>query len=519
MSSKCRVLLVGFEEWENLGLRYMAAYLQENGIEAHVQPYAKGGGSEILEAIRAGEPSLVGFSLIFQRMLPDFAELIAFLRENGVGAHFTMGGHFPTVDCDSVFEAIPGLDSIVRCEGEDTLLELARKLDDPAVWRAIKSLAYRGEAGIEVNPSRALRSDLDSLPFPTRPASLPNVRGVRMCSLCASRGCSFDCCFCSIREFYSTAPGPNRRYRSPSNVADEMEVLHKDRDVRIFVFEDDDFAMRSPANKEWIRDFVDALKTRRLADDILWRISCRVDEIDSATLSLMSEAGLTCVYLGIESGSDQGLRYFNKHYSVDDVHRSIAEIRKAGMPFEFGFMIMHPECTFDTIMSDIGFLKRISSQGDAVVHFTKMLPYAGTAAEAQLIEQKRLTGDVTAPDYPYRDPRLDLLQMFFTQAFHYRNFDTNGLVERLRYAKLDALVAARFRAEDLDSQGYLNELYGLIEKANFACLERMSMATRFMKDRSEEQILSQWWLPEKLAREEVAEERRITTELERIVPA
>ncbi len=64
-------------------------------------------------------------------MLPDFSDLICYLRNKGVKAHFNMGGHFPTVEYEETLKLIPGLDTLVRHEGEFTLLELFQQLDPP----------------------------------------------------------------------------------------------------------------------------------------------------------------------------------------------------------------------------------------------------------------------------------------------------------------------------------------------------------------------------------------------------
>jgi hypothetical protein len=146
-----------------------------------------------------------------------------------------------------------------------------------------------------------------------------------------------------------------------------------------------------------------------------------------------------------------------------------------------------------------------------------MLPYAGTAIAAQLEAEGRLTGGMEAPDYPYHDPRLHLLQLFFTSAFHHRNFGTDGIVERLRYAKLDALTLGRFFAGQCDHEPYLQCLLDLIHQANASCLETMSLAVRFMEHRSEEEILRRWWLMEKLARDEIASERQVLAALDRLM--
>ncbi|MBN1136216.1 MAG: B12-binding domain-containing radical SAM protein [Anaerolineae bacterium] len=511
----CDLLLLGYEEWENLGLRYIAAFLLENGVRARVHPLGAPP-EQILDLIRRENPAIVGFSLIFQRMLPDFAGLIAYLRANGVRAHFTIGGHFPSIEPQLTLQTIPGLDSVVCGEGELTLLELFRRLPQPGAWDQIKGLAFRDapDGSIHLTPPRPKIPDLDSLPYPVRAERMPTHRGLGLCSILASRGCYYDCSFCSIQTFYGQSPGPRRRARSPANVAAEMEQLFHQRGMRLFVFEDDDLFMRGRVPRQWIDGLVRELKQRDLADHILWRVSCRVDDVDPEPIAAMMEAGLMSVYIGIESGNNHGLETFNKHYTVDDIHRALAQLRAIGVPYEYGFMVLSPDTTFATLREDIAFLKEISAGGEAVLQFTKMLPYSGTPINRRLQREGRLAGDLAAPDYDYLDPRLGLLQLFFSEAFHDRNFDPKGLAERLRFAKLDVAVVRKYFSAQYDAQAYAAAVRDLIRRSNEEALEKMSMAVHFMASRTQAEIVGDWLALELLVQEEKRVEAQLSAALE-----
>ena len=74
------------------------------------------------------KPDVVGFSLIFQYMAPEFGCVIRALRAAGCRAHITIGGHYPSFDYGEVLQRITGADSVVRFEGEATLVELMERL-------------------------------------------------------------------------------------------------------------------------------------------------------------------------------------------------------------------------------------------------------------------------------------------------------------------------------------------------------------------------------------------------------
>ena len=511
---RCDVLLLGYESQENLGLRSIAAYLGQNGVRASIQPLQAASPEEIRARIASDRPRLVGFSLIFQRMLPQFEALIARLRDQGVSAHFTMGGHFPTFEYRFLLEQIPGLDTVVRHEGELTVLELFRRLDEPDSWHTIRGLAYRRNGAVQATSLRPLIADLDELPYPVRNAVPATHRGIGVSSLIGSRGCYYDCTFCSIQEFYREPPGPKRRSRSPANVAGEMEQLHRDQGVRIFIFQDDDLFMKGRTHRAWIDGFIAEIDARGLTGRILWRVSCRVDDLDAAILAPMKAAGLASVYIGIESGSAQGLRTFNKHYTVDDVHRAVGLLEGVDLPFEFGFMILDPDSTFGSVRENVEFLGAITSGGRSLVNFCKMAPYAGTPIARRLADEGRLTGTPESPDYTYDDPRLDFLQLFLSRTFNFRNFSDEGMVERLRFAKFDVTVVSKFFARELDGRAYDAAVRSLIERCNDSALETLGLASGLMARLPLEGILDNWGLLERYRQDELLAQLRLTEELD-----
>jgi anaerobic magnesium-protoporphyrin IX monomethyl ester cyclase len=487
----CDVLLVGYEDEENLGLRYIAAYLSGHGASVGIEPY-KGINSygDILERIVRDKPSLVGFSIIFQRMLPEFGELTDYLRDNGVSAHFTCGGHFPTVEPEKTLKAIPAMDSVVRHEGEETLLELFKELERPERWPGVNGLVYREGGGTRVNAPRPLIDDLDVLPYPTRGAPYLRMRGLNVASITASRGCYYDCSFCSVQTFYREPPGPMRRSRTPENVVDEMEKLFRENDIRVFIFKDDDISTKGRRQGEWIECFAAGLEKRRLADEILFRMSCRVDEFDERKLARLA-----------------------------DVRRSLDVLRRLEIPFEFGFMIFEPGTTPATMAEDIAFLKDACSDGWTVVDFTKMFPYAGTPIARKLEDEGRLRGTLASPDYEYEDRRVSLLQAFFSQAFHFRNFEGAGLVNRLRTAKFDAAIVEKFFGGEYDADAYTESVRELIKRDNAEVLETMSLAVRFAAERDETEMADKWDVLRYFEEGFIAAERHITAELDRLMAA
>ena len=502
------VLLAGYESQENLGLRSIAAFLESGGIRTVILPMQSATKEEILRRVLDAKPPLVGFSLIFQRMLPDYAATIEHLRAGGVDAHFTMGGHFATFEPQATFETIPGLDSIVRHEGELTMLELATKLHDRGSWPDIAGLAYRDGGTIRINPPRPLVRDLDSLPFPLRDRSV-EYRGIDLRSIAASRGCTYRCAFCSITEFYRGAPGSLRRTRSPRNVVSEMQQLHDRFGTRYFIFQDDDMSMRGPRHRAWIDELLAELHRTSLDRKVLWRISCRVDDLDRDTLRRMAAHGLSNIYLGIESGCDAELQTINKGYAAADAYRAVDMLQEIGMPFAFGFMFFTPDTTIERAAENLRFLRHVADAG-AVVNFTKMVPYAGTAVRRRLEKEDRLCGTIASPDYDYADQRVRFLQLFANRTFSTRNFDVHGLFAVLNLARFDALVARTLLGiHDPTRDAAVAALVG---RANDSALDAMSFAHAFLSEEEPDAALRHWDLLASLSESTRHEDERLAAE-------
>jgi radical SAM superfamily enzyme YgiQ (UPF0313 family) len=168
--------------------------------------------------------------------------------------------------------------------------------------------------------------------------------------------------------------------------------------VRFHVFQDDDFAARTPAQRRWLSAFLLALKADGLVGEIDWKITCRVDDLEDNRLQEWIKHGLMCVYLGVEAGNLPSLRTLNKHVTVEQNLAAIQMLKQHNVLFSIGFMLFDPSSTVETLRENINFLQRVSLGGSYPVNFCKMLPYAGTPIEDRLVKEGRLKGSIIAPD-------------------------------------------------------------------------------------------------------------------------
>jgi anaerobic magnesium-protoporphyrin IX monomethyl ester cyclase len=400
------VLLVGFQHQGNLGLGYLTAVLRRYGYTVHVLDIEQNP-EEIVRAASETRPLLIGFSLIFQFYINQYGGLVRALRDAGVDCHFTMGGHFPSLSYRQTLELVPELDSVVRFEGELTLLELADALGAGRDWRGIQGIAYLSDGEVVATPPRALVEDLDRLPYPVRDYEPEAVLGHSIMPILASRGCARTCSFCSIHTFYRAAPGKVVRTRKPAEVVREMRMLHEERGIRVFLFQDDDFPLFGAVWRRWAGEFVEELHRAGLPRKVIWKINCRADAVDRDLFVAMRDAGLYLVYMGLESGSEEGLETLHKQITVEQNVRAVNLLKGIGLMFEYGFMLLDPSSTFESVRENLNFLRTIVGDGCLPVTFCRMLPYDGTPIKDELVRTGRLRGDVCNPDYDFLDPRLE----------------------------------------------------------------------------------------------------------------
>ncbi|SEC31297.1 Radical SAM superfamily enzyme YgiQ, UPF0313 family [Rhizobiales bacterium GAS188] len=479
------VVLIGFRRAGNLGLGYLASTLRARGYRVEILEF-EDSFETILAAIRRHDPILVGFSLIFQFYIDRYAELARALRAHGVIAHFTIGGHFPTLSHRHTLELIPELDSVVRFEGELTLLELVDALGLGKDWRAIHGIAYRRDAEIVATELRPLLSNLDELPYPDRSVALPMVLGRRVAQMLASRGCIRTCSFCSIHMFYRSAPGKVVRTRKPAEVAREMRLLHEERGATIFSFQDDDFPVFGRVWQRWTRELLAELYRNDLPGRSIWKINARADAVDSTLFAEMRDAGMYTVYMGLESGSDAGLVTLNKSITVEQNLKAVEILKDLGLIFDFGFMLLDPSSTFESILENVAFLRRIVGDGYMAAEFCRMIPYDGTPIKDQLAREGRLRGDVRNPDYDFLDPRLTDFYVVVNELLNMTGWihGLRALSPQLKHAWNEVAIIERLYPTVSDLPSYREKLQNLTRASNAVLLDVVErLAHDFMANR------------------------------------
>ena len=416
------VVFIAISDYDNLGVGYMAALLSEAGYKTRIIDF-RVRKSELLKILKKLDPLLIGFSIIFLNHIKRFIDLIEYLRISGINCHFTAGGHYASLKYEELFQLVPQLDSIIRFEGEYPMLELAKYVSNGSDWRKIDSLTYKENGKIISNPIWPPEEDLDKFPFPSRSPLKEYAFQKRFTAILAGRGCVYNCSFCNTREFYRQASGPLKRIREPEMVVSEMNYLFRKKGCSVFLFHDDDFPVKSTRQSEWIVRFCDELERTSLNKKIIWKINCRPDEVEEESFSLMKKSGLFLVFLGLEDGTNTGLKRLNKHLTVENNVKAIKILKKLKIGFDYGFMLFQPLTTFRLLNENLDFLRQICGDGYTPVTFLRLIPLYETRIEKELLKSGRLYHTDGIGDYDFLEETMN----------KYYNFITDCFIEWLRY--------------------------------------------------------------------------------------
>ena len=385
-----------------LGLGYLGAVLYKNHFEVNVIDCQaqKVSHKQFREEISKVQPDIVGITsttLTYKSAL----QIAKIAKEVWPNCIIAIGGPHVTFWDDKALQEAPALDIVVRGEGENTMLELAQRVENHQPFYDLAGTTCRKGTEIIKNPNRPYLENLDSLPFPALHLwqHTENLRkyGTIPYPVMTSRGCVYWCNFCTAVRMF----GRRYRMRSPKNVVDELEFLHKNYYANQFTFYDDSFTVDQVRTAE----ICDEIRRRGL--NIKWDCETRVDMVSKELLVKMREAGCIAVWFGVESGSKKVLNSMGKGFSLAQTRRAFKWAKEAGLMTVAGVILGFPGETKESAWETIRFVKELNPND---VGFYIATPYPGTP----MYEEVKANGSLKITDFDKYDtatPTFDIPNM------------------------------------------------------------------------------------------------------------
>ncbi|UCE04851.1 MAG: radical SAM protein [bacterium] len=276
-------------------------------------------------------------------------------------------------------EALEHADFVFRGEAETALPAFIEQWSKAGDFSAITNLSYQNGNKICHNPLGELNNDLDSIPYPDLSLiqnGLKRAFGFRTIPIQTSRGCPFNCEFCSVTGMF----GKKLRYRSTENIINELR-LYNDKKNAIF-FYDDNFTANRKRAKELLRAMIDE------KFKFSWSTQVRADVAKNSELvELMHHAGCETVYIGFESIDPENLKSMKKDQSVEEIKSAIKMLNKNRIKVHGMFVFGFENDNHQIIKQTIRFAKR---NNIGTVQFLILTPLPGTETFRKLKQEKRI---------------------------------------------------------------------------------------------------------------------------------
>src|SRR5271165_6264116 len=310
------------------------------------------------------KPDVVGLSVMtFQRKTS--MRIIELLRSLCPGVRVVVGGYDPSLAPEAYMADGNGIDYIVRGEGEITFRELLRAIESGEGFDRIQGLSYRADDGWHVNPARPVHSlEGDEIRPPKRSARVLSgytMMGRQVDVVETSRGCTFDCGFCSIIEMR----GRNFHTYSFDRVLADIRDAH-DHGARAIFIVDDNISLNIRRFEALCRAIIDAG-----LNDISYTVQAMTSPIamHGETLApLMRKAGFRYVFLGIENVLEDDLQFLKAaaknefreagRKTGNATLRAIVYLRQNKMLVVGGLIIGNPGDTRESIKANLDFARK-----------------------------------------------------------------------------------------------------------------------------------------------------------------
>jgi hopanoid C-3 methylase len=348
---------------EPLGLELVAAACRKNGYVVRLLDLQASTHQEYFRMIEAWRPDAVGYSLNYLANIPEVVDLVKATRKKLPGAFLFAGGHSASFTAKEILEHAGGaLDCVVKGEGEGIAPRLLMQAEaDRDRIETLPGIVTRAGSG----PPAELVPNLDDL-NPARDL-LPKRRkyfiGVLdpAASVEFTRGCPWDCVFCSAWTFY----GRSYRHRSPEAAVEELARI---REPGVFLVDDVAFIQAE-------HGFAIAREIERRGIKKQYYLETRADVLvrNKEVFRHWKRLGLEYMFLGIEAIDEEGLKAHRKRVTLSKNLEALECARELGIVAAIN-IIADPSWDEQRFAA----VRDWALSVPEIVHITVNTPYPGT---------------------------------------------------------------------------------------------------------------------------------------------
>ena len=395
-----------------LGFAYIAAYAGAHGYPIEIvdavgeglsrfHPLAEFPGfqcqgltfDEIVARIPE-QTEIIGFSTMFSGEWPVLRHLIGKVRHRFPRALIVGGGEHVTSLAEYSLRDCPQLDLCVRGEGEHTFLEVLETYRTGGDYGEVAGVSFLDSGGcyVEVGGLPRIRK-IDVIPWPAWPPGYMEkfwiagksygVQSERDMPILASRGCPYQCTFCSNPQMWTT------RYilRGVDDLIAEIKSYIGSYQATALQFYD----LTAVTKKGWTIEFCKRLIAEGI--DIKWSLpsGTRSEALDRETLGYLKRTGCNYLVYAPESGSPETLRKIKKRVDLDRLTASVLEAKRQGIIVRTNLIIGFPHETRRNVFETIRYGLFMAVKGADEVSINIFSPYPGTEIFNELVAHGRIS--------------------------------------------------------------------------------------------------------------------------------
>ncbi len=359
-----------------LGLMYLGASIRESGSRCRILDMESQDFSaeRLLDVVGEYDPDMVGLTATTP-VFGNAVHLARLISDRYPNKTLCLGGVHSTVVGKEALEQCPDLDFQVVGEGERPIQAAIAALEAGKSLEGVEGIIFRNHGKVVENPRQRLVENLDSFPLPARDLvdsslytySVPGKKGfVEYATIFTSRGCPFQCIFCSQHTMF----GRRMRWFSIERVIEELKYVVRTQGIQHVIVMDETLTLIRKRTLELCK----AIREEGL--EFTWEGWTHASTIDEELLREMKATGLVRLSFGIESGDPKILEIIKKNVTLDQIRTAYKIAARVGIETRGSAMLGHPHETRKTAWNTLKFLRSIPELKQIFLNVA--CPYPGT---------------------------------------------------------------------------------------------------------------------------------------------
>jgi len=351
------------------GIGYLAGSLMGQGKKVKIIDESVIPDGQIMDIIDSfskelSSPYIFGISCLTAGIARGH-ELAGLIKSRYPDSKVLFGNMHPTVMAEDVLRDT-NVDIVVRGEADETLNILYDKLKNNEDFSSMKGLSFRRGGKAVHNPSAELPDMSRVARFPYHLFD-PYAHRYEMGFVISSRGCPYNCIFCSQRII----SGTKYRYVSSEIVIQDIEIIVNKYKRPSITFLDDSLLV----NKARIMELCELIQQKGFHKKVIFDCQARGDTVDEKILTALKKAGFRSMHFGIETASERLMKLIDKRETVREITEGIRLAKRIGFQVSGTFILGLPTETRAERNAAYSLAKDLSLD---YVRFNNATPYPGT---------------------------------------------------------------------------------------------------------------------------------------------